>query len=78
MQVKRLYDTFHEPFKRVSCQSVPPTAESENKNSNEVNEPDISNDGSQQKEVEVPATVKSALAAAFSKYKNKVSKIKGK
>lgn len=79
-KVKRLYDTFHEPFKRVSRQSVVPPAQSENTNSNE---PHTSNEGRQHKEVakavsEPHATVKSALAAAFSKYKNKVSKMKRK
>lgn len=76
-QVKCLYDTFHEPFKRVAPVHGPVSE-------NPVAEPTGSASGSKRKEDEIETqgpskqskkepeiSVKSALKAAFAKYKDK-------
>ncbi|GJM91247.1 hypothetical protein PR202_ga07605 [Eleusine coracana subsp. coracana] len=76
--VKRLYDTFHEPFKRVTVRPnlvVPDTPDREKA----LGKPSSTNDGSENT-AENPSTsnnkkgsdVKSALAAAFAKYSEKI------
>lgn len=75
MQVKRLHDTFHEPFKRVTPRPnlvVPDTPDREKASG----QPSSTNDGTPEK----PGTsknkkgpdVKSALTAAFAKYSEKI------
>lgn len=69
-----MYDTFHEPFKRsipkqpstveTSAQPFTPTVEKEN-------EKEIGSSSKRNKK-EPNLTVKSALSAAFAKYKEKV------
>ncbi|XP_035538985.1 DNA excision repair protein ERCC-1-like isoform X1 [Juglans regia] len=79
-KVKRLYDTFHEPFKRVvsSRSTVPDTPIQDNgepcstKEKDEDEDKDKENASNHKKEPEV--TVKSALSAAFAKYTDKVGK----
>lgn len=77
-QVKRLYDTFHEPFKRVvsSRSTVPDTPIQDNGEPCSTKEKDEDKDkenaSNHKKEHEV--TVKSALSAAFAKYADKVGK----
>lgn len=77
-----MYDTFHEPFKRVVSNgpavpesSAPNNAEpcqgSENKEEEKEKE-----DESKHKKKEPESTVKSALSAAFAKYADKVGKNK--
>lgn len=75
-QVKRLYDTFHEPFKRLIPKhlsvvetSAQPFTPSETKD----NEKEIGRSSKRDKK-EPNLTVKSALSAAFAKYKDKVGK----
>ncbi|XP_041018878.1 DNA excision repair protein ERCC-1 [Juglans microcarpa x Juglans regia] len=77
-KVKRLYDTFHEPFKRVvsSRSTVPDTPIQDNGEPCSTKEKDEDKDkenaSNHKKEPEV--TVKSALSAAFAKYADKVGK----
>ncbi|KAJ7973384.1 DNA excision repair protein ERCC-1 [Quillaja saponaria] len=82
-KVKRLHDTFHEPFKRVDSShpailetSVPNSAEpssvSEAKDALDVSK--NTEDVSKRRKKEPDLTVKSALSAAFAKYANKVGK----
>ncbi|KAM7273495.1 hypothetical protein ACFE04_028159 [Oxalis oulophora] len=77
-KVKRLYDTFHEPFKRVvpSRPTVPETAvpnDVEPGSADEVK--DIDNDDNTESEKKEPeVTVKSALSAALAKYAEKFDK----
>ncbi|KAG7969110.1 hypothetical protein I3843_07G014400 [Carya illinoinensis] len=77
-KVKRLYDTFHEPFKRVvsSRSTVPDTPIQDNGEPSSMKEKDEDkakeNASNHKKEPEV--TVKSALSAAFAKYADKVCK----
>ncbi|KAK2984079.1 hypothetical protein RJ640_028543 [Escallonia rubra] len=72
-QVKRLYDTFHEPFKRVSSnrtsgpEAVQPITVGERKEDENKVE-----DASKRKKEDPETTVKSALSAAFAKYKERV------
>lgn len=77
-KVKRLYDTFHEPFKRISTRPnivVPDTPDREKASG----QPSLINDGTQDA-AEKPDTsknkkgsdVKSALSAAFAKYSEKI------
>ncbi|PIN04327.1 Structure-specific endonuclease ERCC1-XPF, ERCC1 component [Handroanthus impetiginosus] len=79
-KVKRLYDTFHEPFKRAVPNHGPivetstnnhagPTSESDR---NEV-EKDIS-DASKRQKKETEISVKSALEAAFAKYSGAIGR----
>lgn len=79
-KVRRLYDTFHEPFKRVvSIHPVVP--ETPTQNSTEPRsmdeEQDVDGkrkeDGSQHKK-EPELNIKSALSAAFAKYADKIGK----
>ncbi|XP_057497015.1 DNA excision repair protein ERCC-1 [Actinidia eriantha] len=76
-KVKRLYDTFHEPFKRVVPKhlSAPETSTQNNV------EPTLASEGKDEKEEankrgkkETETTIKSALSAAFSKYSDKIGK----
>ncbi|XP_062084699.1 DNA excision repair protein ERCC-1 [Humulus lupulus] len=86
-KVKRLHDTFHEPFKRVvtSHPTVPESSTQTNVEPGSVNEDkeeiDTENDGKGSKK-EPDLTIKSALSAAFSKYADKVvrnnTKLRGK
>lgn len=79
-QVKRLYDTFHEPFKRAVPNHTP-TAEnpidnnagltSESKRNEDVKE--IQNASKRHKKEE-ELSVKSALKAAFAKYSGAISR----
>ncbi|GAY49170.1 hypothetical protein CUMW_117210 [Citrus unshiu] len=64
--VKRLYDTFHEPFKRV-VSSHPPIPET-------PSQKDVERSSVNEKEPEL--TVKSALSTAFAKYADKIGKKK--
>lgn len=79
-KVKRLYDTFHEPFKRVVPirPSVPensvhvdaePTFVSENKEDDKEIE-----DESKKRKKESELTVKSALSVAFAKYSDRIGR----
>lgn len=88
-KVKRLFDTFHEPFKRVesSRQDIPETSV-QNKpaspvslNRSNAESPSLTEDKqedvedvSKRKKKEPEVTVKSALSAAFAKYSNRVGK----
>lgn len=78
--MKRLYDTFHEPFKRVSGQpaiAVPETP-IKDKNSEEtiptdtVVEVERENSDTSKAEKESNLDVRSALTAAFDKYAGRV------
>ncbi|XVF31298.1 hypothetical protein REPUB_Repub16aG0133900 [Reevesia pubescens] len=79
-KVKRLYDTFHEPFKRV-VSSNPPVPETqvckdaEPCSASAVIETDKdTRDTGKRRKKEPEANVKSALTAAFAKYAGKISK----
>ncbi|KAH9688988.1 DNA excision repair protein ERCC-1 [Citrus sinensis] len=79
-KVKRLYDTFHEPFKRV-VSSHPPIPETpsqkdvERSSVNEVTEVEKdTEDVNKRRKKETESTVKSALSAAFAKYADKIGK----
>ncbi|KAL2325474.1 hypothetical protein Fmac_024532 [Flemingia macrophylla] len=90
-KVKRLFDTFHEPFKRVesSWQAIPETS-GQNKPASPVssvrNNAESSSlvedkqenveDVSKRRRIEPEVTVKSALSAAFAKYSDRVGKKK--
>ncbi|KAG6646548.1 DNA excision repair protein ERCC-1 [Carya illinoinensis] len=77
-KVKRLYDTFHEPFKRVvsSCSTVPDTPIQDNgePSSMKEKEEDKAKENASNHKKEPEVTVKSALSAAFAKYADKVGK----
>ena len=79
-QVKRLFDTFHEPFKRVesSRQPIPEASVQNNAEPSSLNQDEQTDaeETSNQKEKEPELTVKSALSAAFSKYAERVRKRK--
>ena len=79
-QVKRLYDTFHEPFKRVVsnnppvpetpvCKDAEPCLTSEFVEADKDTE-----NASKRRKKEPEMNVKSALTAAFAKYAGKISK----
>lgn len=77
-QVKRLYDTFHEPFKRVvplrpAAQEAPSQNNTESSSSARppVSEEEITKSNKRKKK-EPELTVKSALSAAFAKYSKKL------
>ncbi|KAH9754923.1 DNA excision repair protein ERCC-1 [Citrus sinensis] len=77
-QVKRFYDTFHEPFKHV-VSSHPPIPETpsqkdvEPSSVNEVTEVEKdAEDVNKRRKKELELTVKSALSAAFAKYADKM------
>ncbi|KAG5244868.1 DNA excision repair protein [Salix suchowensis] len=77
-KVKRLYDTFHEPFKRVvsSHPVVPQTPvqkDTEPSSVNEVAEMEMEEASANKRGKKEPElTVKSALSSAFAKYGNKL------
>lgn len=80
-QVKRLYDTFHEPFKRVV--HVPNNASPVKNQSNHLIEakPMFVSEGEKQvpdsrkrRKTEAETSVRSALEAAFAKYSRKNNK----
>uniref|UniRef100_A0A6N2L415 DNA excision repair protein ERCC-1 n=2 Tax=Salix viminalis TaxID=40686 RepID=A0A6N2L415_SALVM len=77
-KVKRLYDTFHEPFKRVvsSHPVVPQTPvqkDAEPSSVNEVAEMEMEEANANKRgKKESELTVKSALSSAFAKYGNKL------
>ena len=86
-----MFDTFHEPFKRVdsSRQAIPDTSvqnkpaspvssirnNTESSSLIEDKQEDV-DDVSKRKKKEPEVTVKSALSAAFAKYSNRVGKRK--
>ncbi|XP_027366153.1 DNA excision repair protein ERCC-1 [Abrus precatorius] len=88
-KVKRLFDTFHEPFKRMESSRQPiPEASFQNKPASpdisfrndaefstliEDNQKDV-DDLSKRRKKEPELTVKSALSAAFAKYSDRVGK----
>ncbi|WVY97568.1 hypothetical protein V8G54_029719 [Vigna mungo] len=90
-KVKRLFDTFHEPFKRVdsSRQAIPDTSvqyepaspgslirnHTESSSLIEDKQGDV-DDVSKRRKKEPEVTVKSALSAAFAKYSDRVGKRK--
>ncbi|XP_047176884.1 DNA excision repair protein ERCC-1 isoform X1 [Vigna umbellata] len=90
-KVKRLFDTFHEPFKRVdsSRQAIPDTSvqhepaspgssirnNTESSSLIEEKQEDV-DDVSKRRKKEPEVTVKSALSAAFAKYSDRVGKRK--
>lgn len=83
-QVKRLYETFHEPFKRV-VSSQPTIPEStfqkyaEPRSLSEVTEVEKdTEDASKRRKKEPELTVKSALSAAFAKYADRIDKKKNR
>ncbi|GMH13166.1 hypothetical protein Nepgr_015007 [Nepenthes gracilis] len=81
-KVKCLYDTFHEPFKRVTLSrpTVPEAAQNNAESSSSLSEPPFSEkeaeDSSKHRKKEADLTVKSALSNAFAKYSEKFSKNK--
>lgn len=80
-QVKRLYDTFHEPFRRV-VPSQPTTLKAPLQN--KANEPSSVSkitkmenkleETSKRRKQEPESSLKSALSAAFAKYTDKLAK----
>ncbi|KAF8107658.1 hypothetical protein N665_0118s0026 [Sinapis alba] len=88
-KVKRLYDTFHEPFKRAASSypsviepTVPETEVQKGVNSEEPVEADedfVEEDSrKRKKKIEPEKTVKTALSAVFARYSDKLSKKKEK
>ncbi|KAK4735553.1 hypothetical protein R3W88_009814 [Solanum pinnatisectum] len=82
-KVKRLYDAFHEPFKREvpKRQCIPETSVANesypgSSNTKEDGKETVDTSNSEKKEPEV--TVKSALSAAFAKYSHKITRKKKK
>jgi len=78
-KVKRLYETFHEPFKRVVPKhlSVPETSTPKNFEPHPVsegNEGEKEDDEKKRTKKEPETTIKSALSAAFAKYSDKIGK----
>ncbi|MQL98243.1 hypothetical protein Taro_030949, partial [Colocasia esculenta] len=80
-KVKRLYDTFHEPFRRISSQSTIPSEASvgeklPGESSSVVEGAEIVEEKADSSEAgkEPGMTVKSALSAAFAKYSDKIRK----
>ncbi|KAK1306753.1 DNA excision repair protein ERCC-1 [Acorus calamus] len=78
-KVKRLHDTFHEPFKRVvssrpAVASEPPPGEHAEHDLTEDNMIGVEKAEAAKHEKEPSLTVKSALTAAFAKYSDKVHK----
>lgn len=78
VQVKRLYDTFHEPFKRV-VPSQPLNQETQIhinfKPSSATGEQEVENeigDANKRKKKEPELSIKSALSAAFAKYSDRI------
>ncbi|ESQ49554.1 hypothetical protein EUTSA_v10020823mg [Eutrema salsugineum] len=86
-KVKRLYDTFHEPFKRATSSYpsviepiIPETVNQKDVNSEEPVEADedFVEDSRKRKRKEPEKTVKTALSAVFARYSDKLSKKKEK
>ncbi|KAH0688316.1 hypothetical protein KY289_017939 [Solanum tuberosum] len=82
-KVKRLYDAFHEPFKREvpKRQCIPETSVANeshpgSSNTKEDEKEIVDTSNSEKKEPEV--TVKSALSVAFAKYSHKITRKKNK
>ncbi|KAK4282826.1 hypothetical protein QN277_014155 [Acacia crassicarpa] len=89
-KVKRLFDTFHEPFKRVesSWQNIPETSaqnkaaspktsaenDAEPSSLNEDKHEDAEDQVGKRRKKETEMTVKSALSAAFAKYADRVGR----
>lgn len=79
-KVKRLYDTFHEPFKRVIARhpTIPVTPvqkDAETSSQNEVAEVEKEDNSPRKRTKKEPElTVKSALSAAFANYADKFGK----
>lgn len=85
--MKRLYDTFHEPFKRATSSypsvvepTIPETPIQKDVNSEEPIEADgdFVEDSRKRKKKEPEKTVKTALSAVFARYSDKLSKKKEK
>lgn len=86
-QVKRLYDTFHEPFKRATSSypsvvepTIPEAPVQKDVSSKEPVEEDedFVEDSRKRKKKEPEKTVKTALSAVFARYSDKLSKKKEK
>ncbi|XP_050221662.1 DNA excision repair protein ERCC-1 isoform X2 [Mercurialis annua] len=76
-KVKRLYDTFHEPFKRVSSNPIVPETSQKDPEPSVAKITELGKgeeDESKRRKKEPEITVKSALSAAFSKYADKIGK----
>ena len=80
LQVKRLHDTFHEPFKRVVPirRSVPENsvhvnAEATSASENKEDDKEIE-DANKKRKKESELTVKSALSVAFAKYSDRIGR----
>ncbi|KAL6990269.1 hypothetical protein U1Q18_050532 [Sarracenia purpurea var. burkii] len=78
-KVKQLYDTFHEPFKRVVPKrvSVPETSTQNNAEcgpESEGKEVEKEEDSSKRTKKDPEITIKSTLSAAFAKYADKITK----
>lgn len=80
-QVKRLYDTFHEPFRRVVSKptivqdaSIQEKAEASLMGDNDSRESEEKEAAASKHGKEPITTVRSALTAAFAKYSEKVGK----
>ncbi|KAI8555772.1 hypothetical protein RHMOL_Rhmol05G0200500 [Rhododendron molle] len=79
-KVKRLYDTFHEPFKRVVPKhlSIPETSTHNNFEpcpASEGNEGEKEDDAKKRTKKEPETSIKSALSAAFAKYSDKIGTV---
>ncbi|ONK73660.1 uncharacterized protein A4U43_C04F33940 [Asparagus officinalis] len=72
-KVKRLYDTFHEPFRRVSSRPAVVASETPTKEDNKDKNVEPPSDESEVRK-EHTLNVKSALSAAFAKYAERVRK----
>ncbi|XP_020886933.1 DNA excision repair protein ERCC-1 isoform X2 [Arabidopsis lyrata subsp. lyrata] len=86
-KVRRLYDTFHEPFKRATSSypsvvepTIPEAPVQKNVSSKEpvVEDEDFVEDSRKRKKKEPEKTVKTALSAVFARYSDKLSKKKEK
>ncbi|KAF9602193.1 hypothetical protein IFM89_025538 [Coptis chinensis] len=77
-KVKRLYDTFHEPFRRAVTSQPPPVEENPVINSldDEKRAEKVAEVENKQNKDEPSLSIKSALNAAFAKYSDKVHKKK--
>lgn len=78
--MKRLYDTFHEPFKRVvpNCPSIPEThvhvnAEPSSVSENKEDDKEVG-EANKKRKKESELTVKSALSVAFAKYSDRIGR----
>ncbi|GFP96761.1 DNA excision repair protein ercc-1 [Phtheirospermum japonicum] len=80
-KVKRLHDTFHEPFKRAVPNSVPtvenPIDELTSESEKNDGEKEIVDENKRQKK-EAEVSVKSALKAAFAKYSDRIGSKRNK